>query len=44
MSNSEMMCIKLSGAFFGLQRDLYICFIDISPVNSIYVKKKKPLD
>lgn len=36
---SDMMWFKLSGAFFGLQRDLYICFIYISPVNSTYVKK-----
>ena len=40
-SSSEMMWFKLSGAFFGLQRDLYICFIYISPVNSTYVQKKK---
>ena len=38
-SSSEMMWFKLSGAFFGLQRDIYICFIYISPVNSTYVKK-----
>jgi hypothetical protein len=37
-SSSEMMWFKLSGAFFRSQRDLYICFIYISPVNSTYVK------
>jgi hypothetical protein len=37
-SSSEMMWFKLSDAFFGSQRDLYICFIYISPVNSTYVK------
>ena len=37
-SSSEMMWFKLSGAFFRSQRDLYICFIYISPVNSTYAK------
>lgn len=38
---SDMMWFKLSGAFFALQRDLYMCFIYISPVNSTYVQKTK---
>ena len=38
-SQSELMWFKLSSTFFGLSRDLYICFVYIAPYNSTYVKK-----
>ena len=38
-SQSEMMWFKLSSTYFGLSKDLYVCFIYIAPSNSTYVKK-----
>lgn len=37
-SQSEILWFKLNANFFGLRKDLYLCFIYIAPINSSYVK------
>lgn len=34
------MWFKLNAHFFGLERDLFICFLYISPSNSSFVQKR----
>ena len=38
-SCNEYIWVKLCHNFFGLQRDIYICFLYIPPVNSSYTKR-----
>ena len=37
-SQSEMLWFRLNANYFGLEKDLFICFVYIAPVNSTYVK------
>ena len=37
---TEIMWFKLNAHFFGLERDLFICFLYISPSNSSFVQKR----
>ena len=39
-SMTEIMWFKLNAHFFGLERDLFICFLYISPSNSSFVQKR----
>ena len=43
-SLSELMWFKMNSKFFGFEKDLFICFLYISPSNSTYAKKKSGLD
>ena len=36
-SLSELMWFKMNSKFFGFEKDLFICFLYISPSNSTYV-------
>ena len=38
-SLSELMWFKMNSKFFGFEKDLFICFLYITPSNSTYVKK-----
>ena len=39
-SMTEIMWFKLNAHFFLLERDLFICFLYISPSNSSFVQKR----